>query len=121
MKIPIFIENTDPAVLYNELKKLEPDTEFVLDKEQSKDRGIDPVIVAAVISGSIASLSLIINSIITIWSVVYSNSKESGSIVIKDKNGTQLQFPIDTPQHKIDKFMKQAKQMNIDFIGARRD
>ncbi len=48
----------------------------------------------------------------------YLKSKNEGVIIIKSKNGTELQVPNNTPDEKIDYYLKLAKEIddNIDLI-----
>jgi len=88
-------------------------------EEPYGSKALDPSIVTAIIGTGMVAISLIVNTIITVWATKRKDKEATIKIKYFDKDtqsNIELEFPVGTPKEKIDEYIKQIKNNAVKRI-----
>jgi hypothetical protein len=115
----IIIDAEEPAgkSIYNEVQNVfdlnNADLHFELrSSEMTRNTGIDPTVLVAIVSGTSSALTALIMGLLQILQ----RRKSKGKIIIELSNGTKIEAELGAPREEIDYLIEKAKELNVDLI-----
>jgi hypothetical protein len=107
-------EVSNPSVSY----------EFQEPEENEPTRSLDPTVLAAVITGAVTSITVLLQLTVSGLLKAYEKKEISADtqITIKSKDGKEIQFPVGTSDTEVEKLMLlAAKFEGIEYLAISQD
>ena len=92
--------------------------EVALEEEAEGTRSLDPSVLVAIVGGGVKLLTTALTSLVSIFLAEYKGKadKSNRQIVLKGKNGREIQIPADTPTEKIQEYIQLVKELEMEEL-----
>ena len=109
---------TTPAMGAEELQQLltdeiddSADVAFETRETDVVIRGIDPTVLVAVIGAAGVALGSLVTGALRV-----AEKRRAGKVILRARDGTTVEFPVETPMETVDEYISRAKTLDLDRI-----